>query len=95
MAAYAVFIRETTLNQSELDTYMQMVPATLAGHPIKILAAYGCQEVLEGPDAEGVVIVEFPSIAEAKTWYDSSAYQEALQHRLKGSVYRAIIVEGV
>ena len=51
--------------------------------------------MLEGPDAEGVVILQFPSAAEARAWYDSPAYQAALEHRLKGAAYRVMIVEGV
>jgi len=50
MAAYVVFIRESTRNVSELETYSQKVGATLTGHPITVLAAYDRHEVLEGPD---------------------------------------------
>ena len=60
MAAYIVFIRESTRNASELETYSQKVGVTLAGHPITVLAAYGHHEVLEGPNVEGVVILNFP-----------------------------------
>ena len=95
MAAYIVFIRESTRNASELETYSQNVGATLAGHPITVLAAYGRHEVLEGPDVEGVVIVEFPSFDEAKAWYDSPAYREVRERRFRGADYRAVIVEGV
>ena len=56
MAAYAVFIRESTRNPSELATYSQKVGRTLAGHPVKVLAAYGPREVLEGPEVEGVAL---------------------------------------
>jgi len=95
MAAYVVFIREVTRDQSALDVYTPKAGASLAGHPIKILAAYGPQEVLEGPIAEGVVLVEFPTMAEAKAWYDSPAYREAREHRFRGAEYRAILFEGL
>ncbi len=65
MAAYIVFTRESTRDASELETYSQNVGPTLAGHPVTVLAAYGRQEVLEGPEVEGVVILEFPSFDEA------------------------------
>jgi uncharacterized protein (DUF1330 family) len=94
MTAYAVFIRESTRDAAELATYSRKVGATLAGHPVKVLAAYGDQEVIEGPEVEGVVILEFPSIAAAKAWYDSPAYREVREHRFRGSEYRAVIVEG-
>jgi uncharacterized protein (DUF1330 family) len=95
MAAYMVFTRESTRNAAELATYSQKVGPTLAGHPVKVLAAYGRQEVVEGPEVEGVVILEFPSFAAAKTWYDSPAYRQVREHRFKGADYRAVIVEGL
>ena len=95
MAAYAVFIRDKTKDPAEMEKYSQKVGPTLEGHPLKILAAYGRQEVLEGPSVEGVVIVEFPSIEAAKKWYDSPAYREVREHRFKGAEYRAVVVEGV
>jgi uncharacterized protein (DUF1330 family) len=95
MATYIVFIRDLTRDQAEMDVYTPKAGASLAGHPIKVLAAYGRQEVIEGPEVEGVVIVEFPSFDEAKAWYDSPAYREAREHRFKGADYRAVIVEGL
>jgi hypothetical protein len=53
MPAYVIFIRESTLDQSELDAYAKMAGPSLEGLPIKFLAAYGRQEVLEGPVPEG------------------------------------------
>ncbi len=95
MATYVVFTRESTTNASELETYSQKVGDTLAGHPVTVLAAYGRQEVLEGPAVEGVVILEFPSFEAAKAWYDSPAYREVREHRFRGADYRAVIIEGL
>lgn len=95
MAAYAVFIRECTRDDAELAAYTPKAAASMDGQPMTVLAAYGRQEVLEGPPVEGVVIVEFPSIEAAKTWYDSPAYREAREHRFRGADYRAVIVEGL
>ena len=94
MSAYIVFTRESTKDAAELATYSAKVGGALAGHPVTVLAAYGRQEVLEGPEMEGVVILEFPSFAEAKAWYDSPAYRKVREHRFRGADYRAVIVEG-
>jgi uncharacterized protein (DUF1330 family) len=94
MASYVVFIREITRDPSELETYWRKAPDAMAGHTFKALAAYGPHEVIEGPAVEGVAILEFPSYAEAKAWYDSPAYVEAREYRFKGADYRAVIVEG-
>jgi uncharacterized protein (DUF1330 family) len=95
MAAFIVFVRERTRDQSEMDVYATMAPAGLAGHPITFRALYGHHEVIEGPEVEGVAILEFPNFEAAKTWYDNPAYRDARQHRLKGGDYRAVIVQGV
>jgi len=95
MSTYVVFTRESTQNQIELDKYQSEVSKSFDGHPIKILAAYGAQQVLEGAAPEGVVIVEFPSAAAARAWYDSSAYQAVAKHRFSGATYRVVMVEGV
>ena len=95
MTAYIVFTRERTRDPAELAIYSQKAGATMAGHPLTPRAHYGRQVVLEGPEIEGVVILEFPTIEEAKVWYDSPAYREAREHRFKGADYRVVIVEGV
>ncbi len=95
MATYMVFIRQSTRDPAELQTYSEQVSATLAGHPVTVLAAYGRHEAVEGPEVEGVVILEFPSFAEAKKWYDSPAYRQVREHRFRGADYRGVIVEGV
>jgi uncharacterized protein (DUF1330 family) len=95
MAAYMVFTRHSTRDPKELETYSKTAPATLAGHPVNVRVAYGHHEVVEGPEIEGMVILEFPTIEAAKAWYDSPAYREAREHRFKGAEYRAVIVQGV
>jgi uncharacterized protein (DUF1330 family) len=95
MAAYMVFTREKTTDPAELEIYGKMAGAASAGHPLTPLVIYGKQEVLEGPPIEGVVVLSFPTAAEAKAWYESPAYQAARQHRFKGAEYRAVLVEGI
>jgi uncharacterized protein (DUF1330 family) len=95
MSAYAVFIREDSRDPAEMERYSQMVGPTLEGHRVKILAGYGHQEVLEGPEVEGVVILKFPSIEAAKARYDSPAYREVREHRFRGATCRAVVVEGL
>jgi uncharacterized protein (DUF1330 family) len=95
MPAYMIFIREKTIDQKELEIYWAKIRDTLEGHKIRILAAYGPQQVLEGMKSEGTVIAEFPSLADARKWYDSPAYQAIAKHRQRGAIYHGLIVEGV
>jgi uncharacterized protein (DUF1330 family) len=95
MSAYFIFIREKTLDPRELEIYNSKVQQTLVGHPVKLLAAYGAFEDVEGLPTEGAVVAEFPSMEAAKAWYDSPGYREVREHRLAGAVYRGLLVEGL
>jgi uncharacterized protein (DUF1330 family) len=95
MAAYVIFTKFRTRNQAELDAYATQAPIFMRGHTCKRLAYFtdACEGV-EGPPMESVAILEFASLAEAKAWYSSPAYQEASQHRFRGADYGVVIVEG-
>lgn len=95
MSAYVVFIRDNTLNQDEMNTYSEKAGQARGDHPINPLAFYGALETLEGPEAEGMVILEFPTREAAHAWYDSPEYQAAKAHRLKGANYRVVLVQGI
>lgn len=95
MTTYLVFTRTTTTDQSEMDVYSSKVGGTFKGHAATPLAAYGAQEVLEGPAHEGIVILSFPDKDAALGWYDSPGYREARAHRFKGADYQVTLVEGL
>ncbi|WP_299013844.1 DUF1330 domain-containing protein [uncultured Caulobacter sp.] len=73
-SAYAIFIRERTRNPNELQAYAEKAIPLLEIVDVTILAAYGRQDVLEGPTPEGVVIARFPTIEAGRAFYDSPAY---------------------
>ena len=95
MAAYLLAIRHSTRDPKELEMYSRLAPSTLEGHPVTLRARYGRHEVLEGPEIEGMVILEFPTFEAAKAWYDSPRYSEVREHRFKGAEYSMMIVQGV
>ena len=95
MVAYVVFIRERVRDKEAFATYSGLSGPTLAGHDVKVLAAYGKNETLEGPPIEGAVMLEFPTIQAAKAWYDGEGYRDAREHRFKGADYRVFITGGL
>lgn len=95
MPAYVIMIRDRMVDPAEFAAYGAKAREARGDHKITPLAFYGPHQALEGPDPDGVVILQFPTAAEARAWYDSPAYQAALDHRLKGAEYRVVIVEGV
>jgi len=66
-----------------------------AQYSVKPLVVYGALEAAEGPAPDGIVILQFPTMADAKAWYDSLGYQEALPHRQKAADYSVVFVEGL
>ncbi|ABI78664.1 conserved hypothetical protein [Hyphomonas neptunium ATCC 15444] len=95
MAAYIILIREKLRDEEAMARYAKAAGDARGDHQITPLAFYGKHEVTEGADADGVVILSFPSMPEAKAWYDSPAYKEARAHRYQAADYRVIFVEGV
>lgn len=95
MPAYMVFTRERMRDETEYEIYKQKNRIAMKGHPIKARVLYGKYEVLEGAEVQGAVILEFPTVADAKAYYDSPAYREAREHRFKAADYRVLIVEGM
>jgi uncharacterized protein (DUF1330 family) len=95
LAAYVILTRFRTRNPAEFETYARQRASFFAGHAVRWLAYFGDRcEVVEGPGAESVSILEFPTLAEAKAWYASPLYQEASQHRFRSGDYGVVIVEG-
>jgi uncharacterized protein (DUF1330 family) len=94
MPAYIVFTCIRIRNKNELDVYLKQASEHLEDPSIKWLVRFGACEVKEGPQVEGVGILEFPSIEEARAWYNNPGYQEAARHRFMGGDYSAVILEG-
>jgi uncharacterized protein (DUF1330 family) len=94
MPAYVIAIMEQQHDEAALREYQRRAGKARRAEMVP-LAAYGKFEVLEGSPIEGAVILQFPSMAEAKAWYESPAYQEAKEFRLKGGRYRMLLVDGL
>lgn len=95
MSAYIVFIKEREHDAAAMAEYAGKAGPSLGGHTAKPLAYYGPIETLEGPEAQGCVMIEFPDMDAARAWYHSDAYQDARKLRFAGADYRAFITQGV
>lgn len=96
MATYMIFLREGEIfNPEEMATYNTLTRTTLGNFKLKPLVIYGNLETMEGDAPDGLVMLEFPSAEEAKSWYYSSGYQTAAEHRKLAANYRVFMVEGV
>jgi len=95
MVAYVINDMEVTDPQL-LDEYKKLSPATVAQYGGRFLARGGQTETLEGTwSPKRLVILEFPSVAQAKAWANSPEYAPAKRVRQQASRSNIIIVEGV
>lgn len=95
MAAYV--IAEVNVTDPKLyDDYRKQVPATVEKYGGRFAVRGGKVEPKEGDwNPTRLVVLEFPSMEQARKWYDSPEYAPALALRLKAANARLILVEGV
>lgn len=95
MNGYAIAHLYDRSDHDDVLDYLERIDATLApfgGH----FLAHGPQvEVREGEWPGTVVILEFPSLTAARSWYDSPAYQKIKHLRTDHIDGAAILFEGV
>jgi uncharacterized protein (DUF1330 family) len=98
MAAYMILIRdEPVRDEAAMAEYQRINRENKNEFSAKLvpLVVYGAVEALEGAKPDGVIVLQFPTVEDAKAWYDSPAYQAALPYRKKAADYRAILVQGL
>lgn len=95
MAAYVIARVEIT-DPVAYEEYRQGVPASLTPYGGRFLARGGATEVVEGDEPlRRVVILEFPSMAQLKAWYDSPEYVPLRDIRWRTARSTIIFTEGV
>ncbi|NEX63224.1 DUF1330 domain-containing protein [Noviherbaspirillum galbum] len=82
------------------EPYRTLSTQSVAQHGGQFIVRGGSREQREGEDASHhaglrTVIVEFPSLEQARKWYDSVEYEHARKIRQANSTGRLFIVEGV
>jgi len=83
------------VNPEPYRAYVAAAGPLVEAYGGKYLVRGGPSEALEGaPPAGRLVVVEFPSMAEAKRFYDSPEYTEVRQGRIENAVSRFMLVEG-
>ena len=95
MVAYVINDMDVT-DPALLEEYKKLSPATVAQYGGRFLARGGTMEVLEGSwKPKRLVILEFPSLAQAKAWVDSPEYAPARRIRQQAARSNLVVVDGV
>jgi len=93
----AYIIAQVKINDPKrYEDYRRMVPASLAAHGGKFIVRGGRVEPLEGDwQPPRLVVLEFPSAAAARGWWESDDYAEAKALRQAIAETQMLIVEGI
>jgi len=76
--------------------YVKLAPEAVKFYGGKYIARGGANETLEGNwQAKRLVILEFPSVEQAKTWLNSPEYAPARALRHKYARTNMVVVEGL
>jgi uncharacterized protein (DUF1330 family) len=95
MPAYVV-IRIKADDPAQLKDYQKVAPAIIEKYGGKLLARGGEVVSLEGPEeTRRIVIIEFPTLDNAKKFYYSDEYSNAIQLRKGVANFELIAVDGV
>ena len=95
MPAY-VIVEIKVHDTAKFAEYKKKAPPSIAAYGGKYLVRGGPLEILDGTWApERIVILEFPSMARAREWYNCEQYAEAVQLRHASATSKFILVEGM
>ena len=95
MPAYLV-VDITVQDPTLYDQYKTLAPASIAKYGGKYIARGGRTETLEGDwKPTRLVILEFPDVERAKSWWSSTEYAKAKTMRQKAAATRMVLLEGL
>lgn len=93
MSGYAIFIVEAVHDTKLLEEYRVSGRASVAAHGGKPrVLANSAKTVVEG-EVDNVIIIEFPTLEQARVWYQSADYQAASELRKRACTCRVVLTE--
>lgn len=91
-----VIVDVTVHDPANYDEYKKLAPASIAQYGGKYIARGGRTETLEGDWTPGrLVILEFPSLEQAKAWVNSPEYAPARAMRHAYATSKMAVIEGL
>ncbi len=94
-SAYVLANVEVT-DAQQYEQYKKLSTQAMQAHGAEVCARGGRVEVLEGDwSPKRVVLLKFPTLDQARAFYDSAEYQAAKAARQGAAVMRMVLIEGV
>ncbi len=96
MTAYLInHLRQPGVVNPEVLDYLDVVQSTLDPFGGAFIGQGGEMEVLEGAWPGSAILLSFPDMDMARSWYTSPAYQKILHLRIDHVVSDVILLDGV
>lgn len=95
MPAFAIGHLTAVSMGPEIAQYLERIDATLASFQGRFQVHGAQAECVEGQWAGDIIVIEFPDMEKARTWYRSDAYTAILPLRSRNSTGNIILIEGV
>lgn len=94
MAAY-VIVQVEVIDWERFKNYLRETPGTIVRFGGKYIVRGGEKTTLEGEEhTKRIVVIEFPSMENAKAWYRSEEYQRIKSLREGAAMGSLVAVEG-
>ena len=95
MPAY-VAVQIDVRDATTYERYKELAPPSIAAYGGRYLVRGGATTTLEGDWSPArFVILEFPSVEQARRWWDSREYAEAKALRQASASTQMLLVEGL
>ena len=96
MPSAYIIANVTVTNPEQYSEYRKLSTIAAETYGAELCVRGGAVEVLEGDwQPDRLVVLKFPSMAQARAYYHSVEYIAAIQARQGASVMRMVVVEGV
>lgn len=93
--AYFVFNVTAIHDPQGMLPYQAAVLETISAHHGSVLVGGGAVDSVEGESVGKYFIVRFDSMAAARAWYVSPAYQHIIGHRHASASCQAVLLAGL
>lgn len=95
MPAYAIGLLNNVDFNADIIEYICCIESTMEPFGGRFIVHGTHTEVLEGAMDSDCVIIEFPSIEQARNWYASQAYRRLIPLRARNSTGAVFLINGV
>lgn len=96
MSAYCLFDNLEVIDAEKMEDYKQRVRPVVEQYGGRYVVIGGAMERMEGSWQPAFpVMIEFPSLDQARRWYDSPEYRDLKALRLSAVRSNAVFMEGL